>query len=453
MNLFKQIAVFGAVTVSLLAPNPVQGGNVPPAGSSPARFFMPTDVPENTAGSTVKTDAQGNVHSVYRVYARGDAFYSFCASACNKGAQMKAVRFKTDGAVQNVMLALTRAGQPRVLISTSQRVHYATCDSGCAAQRNWKTTVILDRQAFGERGLDISGEAFALDAQDRPRFIMSSYPQIIASLQNRFDTYFVGCDAGCSQAQNWRSALLYDDQAWRDVQLRFNARGQMRLALIGRIKGISGPNNSDVVGYAECDSACDRADRWNAVGLQPVYVTARLTSKPTVALQLTSSGAPRVALIATLPNYELGYLRYLSCDQNCTEDNWTNTGLLQGESLYPGLGLALRGNQPVIALSYGGDVRLLSCQSNCSGVKSWKVSAVESGSDLAADKIIPYPNCTLSAWFLYDPSVAIAPDGRAVVTYSASDDSGGFARPDTTKPACKAGTDMIFARYAALSKD
>ncbi len=73
-------------------------------GALAGTFFAPTDVPTNTAGSTVQFDAQGNIHSVYRVYSRGDAFYASCASQCTGKTQVKAVRFKTDGAVQNIML-------------------------------------------------------------------------------------------------------------------------------------------------------------------------------------------------------------------------------------------------------------------------------------------------------------------------------------------------------------
>ncbi len=172
-----------AISFSLLCScGVVDPGNPPPVDPPPSgnpAFFLPTDVPENTAGSTVVTDQNGGLHSVYRVYSRGDAFYTYCQSTCDSTERLRPIRFKTDGAVQNIMLNVTRSGAPRVLINTSQQVYYAACDSDCTSQGNWDVKVILDRSVFGEAGLDISGEAFVLDAQDRPRFIMSSYPQII----------------------------------------------------------------------------------------------------------------------------------------------------------------------------------------------------------------------------------------------------------------------------------
>lgn len=420
-------------------------------GALAGTFFAPTDVPTNTAGSTVQFDAQGNIHSVYRVYSRGDAFYASCASQCTGKTQVKAVRFKTDGAVQNIMLALTRKGQPRVLFHTSQNAYYGACDANCTSIKNWKTSVILTRAKFGEAGLDISGEAFVLDAQDRPRFIMSSYPQIIASLQSRFDTYFVSCDVQCTQAGNWNRARLWDDEAWRDVQLKVTPTNELRAAFIGRTKGLSGPNNRDIAAYGECRAACGTPENWNVTGLDNLYVTQRLTSKPTVAMELTSTGAPRIAMIGTYLNDEKGYLRYLSCDQDCVGEkvdaSWSALTLTESESLYPGLDLALEGGKPRMVFSTHGNVFMAVCDTGCAqDANRWTPKVVEKGDDLLADKVIPYPNCTLAAWFLYDPSIAVRAGGKVAVSYSASDDSGGFSTPDTTKPECKAGTDMIFAR-------
>ena len=60
--------------------------------------------------------------------------------------------------------------------------------------------------------------------------------------------------------------------------------------------------------------------------------------------------------------------------------------------------------------------------------------------DIPEDQIILYTNCTISAWFLRYPSLALGKDGQPRVAYVAEDISGGFSRPDPdpTKPPCRA---------------
>ncbi|PJI53365.1 hypothetical protein CTI14_29605 [Methylobacterium radiotolerans] len=175
-----------------------------------------------------------------------------------------------------------------------------------------------------------------------------------------------------------------------------------------------------------------------------------------MAMELTSTGAPRIAMIGTYRNDEKGYLRYLSCDQDCVgekaDKSWSAVTLADNEYLYPGLDLALEGGSRGWCFRRHGNVYMGVCDTGCAqDANRWTPKVVEKGDDLLADKVIPYPNCTLAAWFLYDPSIAVRAGGKVAVSYSASDDSGGFSTPDTTKPECKAGTDMIFARLHLTS--
>jgi hypothetical protein len=70
---------------------------------------------------------------------------------------------------------------------------------------------------------------------------------------------------------------------------------------------------------------------------------------------------------------------------------------------------------------------------------------------MAPDRIFPYPNCNVGAWFLHSPSLALTRDGRPRVGYQARDISGGWSNPDPTRPGCVAGTDMTFSRLAVMS--
>ena len=66
------------------------------------------------------------------------------------------------------------------------------------------------------------------------------------------------------------------------------------------------------------------------------------------------------------------------------------------------------------------------------------------------DRIFLEWNCTIGAWFLHSPSIALTSDGKPRVGYQSRDVSGGVSRPDPTKPRCVAGTDMTFSRLGLL---
>jgi hypothetical protein len=76
---------------------------------------------------------------------------------------------------------------------------------------------------------------------------------------------------------------------------------------------------------------------------------------------------------------------------------------------------------------------------------------VERGDDIPADSIFLEWNCTIGAWFLHSPSIALTPQGKPRIGYQIRDVSGaGASNPDPTKPGCTAGTDMTLSRLAAL---
>jgi hypothetical protein len=144
------------------------------ANAQATPFFLTTgEELVNTFAPTVETDAQGNVHMVYPAYIPDGAFYAYCPADCTAPEQLSVVRFPTpeDGTAGNAMLALDANGLPQVLIATGTTVYYATCSGDCRQESSWTLSKILDHA--GER--ELTGEAFALDPQGRPRFIIHAY--------------------------------------------------------------------------------------------------------------------------------------------------------------------------------------------------------------------------------------------------------------------------------------
>jgi len=147
-------------------------------------------------------------------------------------------------------------------------------------------------------------------------------------------------------------------------------------------------------------------------------------------------------------------LIYFACDTNCKDGNsWSGIILSNHSELSEGFDLALDANdKPRIAYTLDYNIGLLHCDSaDCTTEDAaWDLEVVEAGSDMPADDIFLYPNCTVGAWFLHSPSIALTPSGRPRVGYQARDISGGWTTTDPTKPPCTAGTDMTLSRLAIL---
>lgn len=414
---------------------------------SPAKFFLPTEEPRNTTNPTVELDPQGNLHMVYPAYARGDAYYAYCAGNCGAASQVKVVRLPTVGTVANVMLALSSQGRPHVLMSTLQRVYYASCTGDCTQQTSWTITAILEHQ--GQR--EVSGEAFALSPDGKPHFIMHAYRAFLGVGQPAPATYYVSCQGDCHQPGGWRSDKIAD-QIWQESTLQFTQDGRPRLATVAKVADADG--YQEIAAYVACESGCDSEAGWNGIGLTYAYSNSYVEQiDPAVSLALASDGSPRVLALGKNAAGKRN-LAYFQCDSNCLADgSWSGGVLVESDQLGAGLDLALDSqDRPRLVYTAGQSVLLAHCDLRCTAQDaSWKLMKIELGSDMVADQVIPYPNCTAAAWFLRHPSVAIGAEGLPRIVYRAEDVSGGSSNPDPTKPQCVAGPDMTFARYAQVT--
>jgi hypothetical protein len=145
---------------------------------------------------------------------------------------------------------------------------------------------------------------------------------------------------------------------------------------------------------------------------------------------------------------------YFECNENCISgDTWQAIAVSDHEELSSGFDLALDQNDhPRVAFALSYNIGVTYCdQDSCAGEGAkWDLTVVEKGSDMPPDTIFLEPNCTVGAWFLHDPSIALTPAGQPRIGYQARDISGGWSNPDPTMPDCTAGTDMTWARMAIL---
>ncbi len=420
----------------------------PDPASNGAPFFLPTGSEvRNTANPSIETDAAGNLHVVYPTYAIGDAFYATCGADCDSPDDMSVVKFPTRGTVLNAMLAIGPDDRPRILLSTGAAVYYATCAGDCTEPSGWQTSVILEHDG----DLEVSGEAFAITADGRPRFMMHSYRALFGVGAPPPATYYVTCDSECHDPARW-SRHLVATQVWQESTLRFTAAGQPRLATVATVEADTG--KQDIGAWVECDGDCTSESDWIGVGLYGSFSdrTVELV-EPAISMDLTASGAPRIVLLG---RNEAGArnLAYFECDGGCTADTaWAGQILVESSELGAGLDLALDGaGRPRFVYTADYNILLAHCEGPCAAADApWDLGKVELSGEMEPDEVIPYPDCTVAAWFLRYPSLTIGSDGMPRVAYRAEDISGGGGtHHDPSRPHCAAGPDMTFARFARM---
>jgi hypothetical protein len=418
-------------------------------GGDALRFFLPTGEPDNTSAPVVEVDAAGGVHALYPAYAGARAYYAYCARDCSDSAAFTVVPLETSTNTASAMLALDGEGRPHVLLADYERVEYASCRGDCTQAASWTVTPILDHH--GDREVD--GEAFALDPQGRPRFLMHTYVAYLGVGQKAPETDYVACDADCEDPASWTTTKIAD-QIWKFSQLRFDAAGHAHAATIATVHQDDG-SDVDAAAYVECDGDCANPDAWNGIGLGPAYEneTAAVAIKPAVALGLTRAGTPRVLVLGRQDDGTPS-LTYLACDEGCTGDAWRGTRLVASADLDAGIDLALDAqDHPRFVYTMNYNIGLAHCEAaDCATPEApWKLEKVELGSEIPKDDIFLWPNCNVAAWFLHSPAIALAPDGGARIGYQARDISGGWTNPDPNEPDCVAGTDMTWSRLALVS--
>jgi hypothetical protein len=169
-------------------------------------------------------------------------------------------------------------------------------------------------------------------------------------------------------------------------------------------------------------------------------------------MALTRAGGPRVAVLGQGDNGSKRIV-YFECDSDCTDDHWQGAVVSDHDRISAGIDLALDAqDRPRLAYTLDYNIGMAYCdEPGCGGTNAmWDLTKVELSRDIPPDAIFLWENCTVGAWFLHSPSIALTSDGKPRVGYQAADISGGWSQPDPNKPACVAGPDMTWSRVALL---
>lgn len=416
-------------------------------------FFLPTgqDV-HNTGQPRMAADSRGGVHIVSPMVAELGAVYAYCSSACADDSDVQAVDFYTEdyGAVSNAMIAVDSSDAVHLLLSTYDAVIYAVCTANCTQPNSWESAVIHEN----DRDWDITGNAFALDSEGRPRFLMHAYQAFLGMFAPEPGTRMFACDVDCLNVANWQSAMI-SEQSWIHSTLLYDTANTAHVATVIPVDDV------DLVAYLSCAADClnEEVDNWPGLGLAEAYSDLYITEiAPAVSMALTSDGAVRLAFLGRDEGEQ--FLAYFECDFGCTDadgESWYAMILLhssEGSSFGDGISFALDQNDnPRLAYTVSSSILVAHCSNDCAGRfggDDWGIAVAELSSDIPPDDIFLYHNCTVGMWFLRQPSLVVGANGLPVVAYRAEDISAGWTSPDPTKPACVTGVDMTMNRLAVL---
>lgn len=426
----------------------------PAPSEAKARFFLPTPEVDNTGAPHLSLDKAGGLHTAYPTYVGKGAYYAYCDAACSSEADVKVVRFETEMTVLNALVAVTDDGRPRVLLNSWDRIYYAECDEDCTEQTSWSIGAILKH----DNKKEITGEAFALDPDGNPAFILHSYVELFGVGQEVPATHFAWCGGDCTNTANWIANKLADEN-WEGGALRFDDDGGAHLFAAEVTYEVGVPKDRIPV-YASCASHCeDGGATWSSLSLNyPAYEDRNkaVSMRPALSLELTSDGAPRVLAMLNGEAEDERWITYMACDQDCTAsgESWAGTVVSNNPNIAAGLDLALDANdRPRMVYNLGYSIFYAACDTGLCTNESeeWQISPVELAAEMDPDEVILWPNCNVDAWFLHSPNVVLDADGKARVGYQAADMSGGgVPDPDPNQTPCMAGLDMTWTRLTAF---
>ncbi len=417
-----------------------QNGAVPPPPPPAATGGIFLDRAVKTASASTAIDANDGYHAAYIHYVPSNenppAVYGFCSgTACNNKANWREVRLLDK--TREVQLALTPAGQPRLLIVTESAVynggkdyHYAACDANCTDRNSWSVTRVYS--SWGTTTSDVLNDknpqrSFALDPQGRPRFIYQDRNYLYAE-PDHYGAFYAYCDSGCTNAANWNQTevgrnIQYDAEIFDLPSLTFTSTGQPRI--ISRVFALNPDGTSAPEGlyYYECNAGCGATDNWKRVFLIPTGGGSY--PHPSWDIELDANDRIRAVIFTgdgLEPDAVEQRVLFLWCDANCLNSaSWqfNNLGMAKQSGESPDLELTAQGLPRIAYIDNHGELGYSWCNTGCYGeTPQWQHKVVEMEAALKQEfpQAIPF-NCDTSVWQGLAPVLDLDRAGNPRIAY------------------------------------
>jgi hypothetical protein len=406
----------------------------------PVDTSLPTDAlylapALRTNSATLAHNATTGLHSAYVGFGdenKGAMYYARCIKAdCVADDAWQTVELRLPSAVR-VQIALTAAGQPRLLgtgwssdAANGLDYWYAACDADCMTMGNWTLTKVISTSDGVMSNLGITrlpNHSFALDENDRPRFIVTDANYFIEP--DHYGAFYMACERNCAEAGNWTETNLanhvdYSTESFSYPALALAPGGKVRMVANVYALDEAGKDLDDGLYYYECDRACTTRANWTRTLV--LDVGGGSYPNPTWDLETLSNGNPRVMLFAGDGMKDQGLshqLIYAWCDSQCTKgdgDNWFGNPIGVGERIgeSPDLELAADGHPLVAFVSDGSEAGIAYCTKNCEvpAKGEWTADFAERSTVAAEDRPTALPfTCDGELWNGEAPSLTLIDD-------------------------------------------
>jgi hypothetical protein len=416
----QQTSVYLPLVMAPGAPNP---------GPQPASagFFALNDYLTYNAATAV--DAQGVVHLAF--YASDErsqtplgqpAFYTSCAAgaaACGNPQRWSGL-VQIDSAVNEIQIAVTSDGRPRLLIrvngSSGYDYHYWGCEQHCDDPGRWAGAQVTNAAGVELRNADMPQHSFALDSQNRPRFVYGNG----WGNGRSSGIYYAFCDTSdCTEPGGWQQTVIesmQDKTLSADYAALAFDGDRPRFVTRATVSGLP-----DRVAYFACDQSCDDPASWASTTLQ--HPEGRQWANWDLALD--SAGAPRIALYdAPAPDIFVGgKLYYGWCEASCTSQDapFQIVQVASGEGMNVDLAIDAQGRTHMVYdAGQRGTIGEVWCDASCTSAGAWQRRVLETSDQLMQEFAPASPfTCDqeVRAWFDAIPTVAFDSQGRMVVAY------------------------------------
>jgi hypothetical protein len=419
----------------------ISAPSAPPQPAPPAEGSAIFMEPNSKTGSPdIAIDAQGGTHLVYRYHVpvneNPDGIYAYCpapSSSCADPARWQ--RLNIGGPVDSIQIALTPAGQPRVLaIGPSQgnssyaSYYYGECNANCLSEAGWSFVNVTSSYTSGDlTGYYLPKRSFALDPQGRPRFVFGNAD--FTTEPDLYGGYYATCDSGCDQAESWSisrfthqimgESYLLEYEQISQLSLDFTTDGRPRV--VAMLYPMRSLGQADGIYYFACDEGCEDDANWDRA-----WVFERGNGPyPMWDIAIDGQNRPRIAIYKEDTLDGTGRrLYFLQCDGGCLNSAaWQTANLGLSREVGDGVDLELDAQgRPRLAYLNGSDNLGYSwCNAGCTDPAAWQHVIAESSTQLEAEYPVARPvTCNAGLWDTYAPSLALDAQGHPHVGYNGS---------------------------------
>lgn len=385
-----------------------------------------------TYNAATAVDAQGGVHLAFYTSderhqnePRGQpAYYTYCPGPtpnCADPANWSTL-VAMDDAVNEVQIVVTKTGQPRILVrrngSRGNDYDFWACNQNCTDAQNWYGLRVTDAMGVELFNADMPQHSFALDSQERPRFVYGN------GWGNGRPTavYYAWCDeTDCTEPGSWQQTIIYGPIEGRTITTDYatlvfdgdKPRVLTRLNLSGL------PVSLD---YYSCDANCDSGANWEAFTLS--HPEGKMWANWDLALD--ANGRPHIALYEAAPiDITVGgklFYAWCEADTCAGDEHWNLTQVASGEGKNVDLAIDAQGRMHMVYdAGQRGVIGHIWCDTNCKQANQWQRRILETSDQLQAEFPVDIPfTCndqTEHAWLDAVPVVTFDKDRRLIVAY------------------------------------